>query len=155
MLVLNQQIENINLCGIAIHSVDTYIQSIEIRDRCTAELARLELVNTKRTPGLSPGMKNESTELHIELKHFLDEAEIVFTTLTLCGRHTLKKNSKSFDILLIDEAAQANELATLIPLNLGVKHCIPFGILQLPSTIISSVLKLRNSVGPLSETARK
>ena len=143
VLAINQQIENINLCGIAIHSVDTYIQSIEIRDRCIAELARLELVNTKRTPGLSPGMKNESTELHIELEtSFLDEAEIVFTTLTLCGRHTLKKNSKSFDILLIDEAAQANELATLIPLNLGVKHCILIGDnFQLPSTIISERAK--------------
>ena len=95
VLAINQQIENINLCGIAIHSVDTYIQSIEIRDRCIAELARLELVNTKRTPGLSPGMKNESTELHIELEtSFLDEAEIVFTTLTLCGRHTLKEELK-------------------------------------------------------------
>ena len=69
VLAINQQIENINLCGIAIHSVDTYIQSIEIRDRCIAELARLELVNTKRTPGLSPGMKNESTELHLSLIH--------------------------------------------------------------------------------------
>ena len=100
-------------------------------------------MNTKRTPGLNPGSKNESTELYIELEtSFLDEAEIVFTTLTLCGRHTLKKNSKVLDVLLIDEAAQANELATLIPLTLGVKHCILIGDnFQLPSTIISERAK--------------
>ena len=160
VLAINQQIENINLTGTITHSIDMYIQSIEIRDRCIAELARLELVNTKRTPGLNPGRKNESTELYIELEtSFLDEAEIVFTTisassknddeaeivfttLTLCGRHTLKKNSKVFDVLLIDEAAQANELATLIPLTLGVKHCILIGDnFQLPSTIISERAK--------------
>lgn len=142
VLAINQQIENINLTGTVVHSIDMYIQSIEMRDRYIAELARLELVNTKRTPGLSSGKKNESSDLYRELEtSFLDEAEIIFTTLALCGRHTLK-NSKSFDVLLIDEAAQANELATLIPLTLGVKHCILIGDnFQLPSTIISDRAK--------------
>ncbi|CAL1373907.1 unnamed protein product [Linum trigynum] len=90
-------------------------------------------------------------------KTILKEAEIVVTTLSGCGGdlHTVCSESISsykfgspseqtlFDAVVIDEAAQALEPATLIPLQLlkskGTK-CIMVGDpKQLPATVLSSV----------------
>lgn len=44
----------------------------------------------------------------------------------------------SFEAVIIDEAAQAVELDTLIPLRYGCRNCILVGDpLQLPATVIS------------------
>lgn len=48
----------------------------------------------------------------------MDSAEIVFTTLSSTGRRAFERGRK-FDLVLIDEAAQASEAATLQPLTLG------------------------------------
>ncbi|KRH58358.2 hypothetical protein GLYMA_05G122467v4 [Glycine max] len=46
----------------------------------------------------------------------LDEATIVFSTLSFSGSHVFSKLNRSFDVVIIDEAAQAVEPATLVPL---------------------------------------
>jgi hypothetical protein len=46
----------------------------------------------------------------------LDEAHIVFTTLSGSAAHIFGSKRKAFDIIIIDEAAQAVELSTLVPL---------------------------------------
>ncbi|RYR17418.1 hypothetical protein Ahy_B03g062170 isoform A [Arachis hypogaea] len=46
----------------------------------------------------------------------LDEATIVFSTLSFSGSHIFSKLNRSFDVVIIDEAAQAVEPATLVPL---------------------------------------
>ncbi|XP_059642145.1 uncharacterized protein LOC132284095 isoform X2 [Cornus florida] len=90
-------------------------------------------------------------------KSILREAEIVVTTLSGCGgdlygvcsesisSHKFRSSSENtlFDAVVIDEAAQALEPATLIPLQLlkskGTK-CIMVGDpKQLPATVISNV----------------
>ncbi|KAK1402324.1 putative helicase MAGATAMA 3 [Heracleum sosnowskyi] len=65
----------------------------------------------------------------------LDEAAIVFSTLSFSG-----KLNRTFDVVIIDEAAQAIEAATLVPLANGCKQVFLVGDpLQLPATVISTV----------------
>jgi senataxin len=58
---------------------------------------------------------------------FVDEAEIVFTTLTSSSRRVFRQLTHGFDTVLIDEAAQANEVATLIPFLHGARRCVLVG----------------------------
>jgi hypothetical protein len=53
--------------------------------------------------------------------------------------------ARGFDTVLIDEAAQANEIATLIPFLHGAKRCVLVGDpRQLPSTVLSAAAKRSN-----------
>nr|GEU89716.1 putative P-loop containing nucleoside triphosphate hydrolase [Tanacetum cinerariifolium] len=90
-------------------------------------------------------------------KSILREAEIVITTLSGCGgdlyavcsesmaTHKFSASSESslFDAVVIDEAAQALEPATLIPLQLlkskGSKSIMVGDPKQLPATVLSDV----------------
>ncbi|CAH1429552.1 unnamed protein product [Lactuca virosa] len=90
-------------------------------------------------------------------KSILKEAEIVLTTLSGCGgdlysvcsesmsTHKFSTSSESslFDAVVIDEAAQALEPATLIPLQLlkskGSKSIMVGDPKQLPATVLSDV----------------
>ncbi len=71
----------------------------------------------------------------------LDSANIVFTTLNSSGLdvlESLKLEERTFDTLVIDEAAQSIEISTLIPLRFGSRQCILVGDpQQLPATIMS------------------
>ncbi|MCD8499786.1 MAG: hypothetical protein LRY43_01410 [Gammaproteobacteria bacterium] len=55
--------------------------------------------------------------------HLLDQAQIVFATLITCGRRSLQ-DMDSVDYLLVDEASQSVEAATLIPLRFQPKKNI-------------------------------
>ncbi|CAN0897718.1 Probable helicase MAGATAMA 3 [Linum grandiflorum] len=69
----------------------------------------------------------------------LDEAVIVFSTLSFSGSALFSKLNHSFDVVIIDEAAQAVEPATLVPLSNGCKQVFLVGDpVQLPATVISS-----------------
>ncbi|KAH9626455.1 hypothetical protein KSS87_004956 [Heliosperma pusillum] len=70
----------------------------------------------------------------------LDDAVIVFCTLSFSGSTIFSKMNRTFDIVIIDEAAQAVEPATLIPLAAGCKQVFLVGDpVQLPATVISPV----------------
>ncbi|KAL7120163.1 hypothetical protein ACP275_02G106600 [Erythranthe tilingii] len=70
----------------------------------------------------------------------LDEAVIVFSTLSFSGSGLFSKLNRGFDVVIIDEAAQAVEPATLIPLANGCKQVFLVGDpVQLPATVISPV----------------
>ncbi|WZZ23102.1 hypothetical protein YC2023_124489 [Brassica napus] len=70
----------------------------------------------------------------------LDEAAIVFATLSFSGSPLLAKSNRGFDVVIIDEAAQAVEPATLIPLATRCKQVFLVGDpKQLPATVISTV----------------
>ncbi|KAL1366258.1 hypothetical protein HN51_014103 [Arachis hypogaea] len=72
----------------------------------------------------------------------LDEATIVFSTLSFSGSHIFSKLNRSFDVVIIDEAAQAVEPATLVPLANQCKKVFLVGDpAQLPATVISDVAK--------------
>jgi superfamily I DNA and/or RNA helicase len=81
---------------------------------------------------------------------FLNEAEIVFTTLNSSGRQVFQKLMHGFDTVLVDEAGQATELETLIPLQLGCTRAVLVGDPnQLPATVLSreaAALNLQRSL---------
>ena len=68
---------------------------------------------------------------------FLNEAHIVFSTLSGAGLPLLSSaQSQAFSALLVDEAAQATELSTLVAFRHNVAHVILVGDpRQLPATV--------------------
>ncbi len=52
----------------------------------------------------------------------LEEADIVCSTLSFAGSGTFERMSRPFDVVVIDEAAQAVEPSTLVPLALGCQQ---------------------------------
>ena len=56
---------------------------------------------------------------------FVQEAEMVFTTLSGTGRRIFEQRDVRFETVLIDEAAQASELATLQAFAFGCRRCAP------------------------------
>ncbi|KAF1876481.1 hypothetical protein Lal_00021195 [Lupinus albus] len=92
-----------------------------------------ELVKQKR----ATENKDESIRTAI-----LEEATIVFSTLSFSGSHIFSKLSRKFDVVIIDEAAQAVEPATLVPLANQCKKVFLVGDpAQLPATVMSEVAK--------------
>jgi senataxin len=78
-------------------------------------------------------------KVKITRSDLIDKADIVATTLSFSGSNIFETIKKPFDILVVDEAAQATELSTLIPLRLGVNQIFMIGDpSQLPATVLSS-----------------
>ena len=76
----------------------------------------------------------------------LDGAEVVASTLSSAGKQNflewLLLNKVTFDTVIIDEAAQASEPSTLIPLRYGCRNLVLVGDpRQLPATILSQQAK--------------
>ncbi len=55
----------------------------------------------------------------------LEEAHIVACTLSFAGSATFARMSRPFDVVIIDEAAQAVEPSVLVPLVNGCKQVGP------------------------------
>ncbi|GAB4815852.1 hypothetical protein N2152v2_002898 [Parachlorella kessleri] len=75
---------------------------------------------------------------------FLTEAEMVFTTLSSTGRQAFQQAAQKvpFKTVLIDEAGQATEVASLQPLMHGAQRVVMVGDpQQLPATILSALAK--------------
>ncbi|KAJ9548004.1 hypothetical protein OSB04_020547 [Centaurea solstitialis] len=89
----------------------------------------------------SDKQKEGSTDRDTIRASIMDESAIVFSTLSFSGSSLFKKLNRTFDIVVIDEAAQAVEPATLVPLTTsGCKQVFLVGDpVQLPATVISSV----------------
>ncbi|CAI5472811.1 unnamed protein product [Closterium sp. Yama58-4] len=69
----------------------------------------------------------------------LDEAAIVCSTLAFAGSGVFSRMSRPFDVVVIDEAAQAVEPSTLIPMTHGCSQVFMVGDpLQLPATVLST-----------------
>ena len=98
------------------------------------DLARLQIVAKMKTEG-GPG-EEVKDQLRAKL---LEDAQIVFTTLNSSGQEFFARMSVGFRTVIIDEACQAVEASTLIPLLLDVRRCILVGDpKQLPATVIST-----------------
>jgi predicted DNA helicase len=68
----------------------------------------------------------------------LENAQIVCATLSGAGTSLLQSSTRTFDAVIVDEAAQALEPSALIPLQLNVDRCILVGDpQQLPATVTS------------------
>ncbi|KAL3156802.1 hypothetical protein ABBQ38_001073 [Trebouxia sp. C0009 RCD-2024] len=114
----------------------------EERDKALVELSRLEEVAplVRREPGANKRLVRENLELS-----FVQEAEMVFTTLSSTGRKIFSRLENAFENVLVDEAAQASEIAVLQPLTLGCTRVVLVGDpQQLPATVLSRQAQLAN-----------
>ena len=69
--------------------------------------------------------------------HVLNSVHMVMTTLGTAGNRVLEAADK-FEVVVVDEAAQSVEPATLSALQLGSRHCVLVGDpQQLPATIFN------------------
>ncbi|XP_038881790.1 probable helicase MAGATAMA 3 isoform X2 [Benincasa hispida] len=103
-----------------------------------------ELVEQKKN-SMNTGKEKSGasgTDLDSIRSAILDESVIVFSTLSFSGSSLFSKWNRGFDVVIIDEAAQAVELATLVPLANGCKQVFLVGDPeQLPATVISTTAK--------------
>lgn len=108
---------------------------VENRDKVLVEMSRLLILEAKFRPGSSFNLEEARSNLEAS---FANEAEIVFTTVSSSGRKLFSRLTHGFDMVVIDEAAQASEVAVLPPLALGAARCVLVGDpQQLPATVIS------------------
>lgn len=70
----------------------------------------------------------------------LEEAHIVCSTLSFSGSAIFSKMSRKFDVVVIDEAAQAVEPAILVPLVQGVKQVGLLGSLHVLFISVQALL---------------
>ncbi|KAK7260354.1 hypothetical protein RIF29_26329 [Crotalaria pallida] len=100
-----------------------------------------ELMKQKRDCANKSSTDKQSNDFSIR-DAILEEATIVFSTLSFSGSNIFSKLSRRFDVVIIDEAAQAVEPATLVPLANQCKKVFLVGDpAQLPATVISDVAK--------------
>ncbi|XP_052202174.1 helicase sen1-like [Diospyros lotus] len=108
---------------------------VENRDKILVEISRLLILEGKFRVGGNFNLNEARANLEAS---FANEAEIVFTTVSSSGRKLFSRLTHGFDMVVIDEAAQASEVAILPPLCLGVARCVLVGDpQQLPATVIS------------------
>ncbi|KAF9970524.1 DEAD-box type RNA helicase [Actinomortierella ambigua] len=70
----------------------------------------------------------------------LGQADVICSTLSASGHDLLTNAGFTFETVIIDEAAQAVEISSLIPLKYNCKRCILVGDPnQLPPTVISQL----------------
>jgi senataxin len=81
----------------------------------------------------------EAKEMDSVKNEILLNVKVVFSTLSMSGSTILTSINQKFDTVIIDEAAQAVELSTLIPLKYGCERLILVGDpKQLAATVFSS-----------------
>ncbi|XP_004301316.1 PREDICTED: uncharacterized ATP-dependent helicase C29A10.10c-like [Fragaria vesca subsp. vesca] len=109
--------------------------AVESRDKTLVELSRLFILEGKFRASSTFNLEEARANLEAS---FANEAEIVFTTVSSSGRKLFSRLSHGFDMVVIDEAAQASEVGVLPPLALGAARCVLVGDpQQLPATVIS------------------
>ncbi|XXG70707.1 hypothetical protein AAC387_Pa07g0124 [Persea americana] len=121
------------------HNRDALLQNlaaaVEGRDKVLVEMSRLLILEGRFRAGSSFNLEEARANLEAS---FANEAEIVFTTVSSSGRKLFSRLTHGFDMVVIDEAAQASEVAVLPPLSLGAARCVLVGDpQQLPATVIS------------------
>jgi len=92
-------------------------------------------LNTLRDDNMKAGRNMDSDRRKVRMA-VLAEADVICCTLSGSGHDVLE--ALDFEMIIIDEAAQAIELSTLIPLRFNCAKCIMVGDpQQLPPTVIS------------------
>ncbi|XP_047954096.1 helicase sen1-like [Salvia hispanica] len=108
---------------------------VENRDKLLVEMSRLHILEGRFRAGGNFNFEEARADLEAS---FANEAEIVFTTVSSSGRKLFSHLTHGFDMVVIDEAAQASEVGILPPLSLGAARCVLVGDpQQLPATVIS------------------
>lgn len=112
------------------------IELHEKLERMERDLRRLKIV-------ASSGLRDE--KLRLIARTYVEDAQLVFATLSgsgsgiLTNSGNMESDSCLFDTVVIDEAAQATEPSSLIPMTLGCSRCLLVGDpQQLPATTLAS-----------------
>jgi len=93
----------------------------------------------RRRPLVGTPLERDRARLAI-----LDECAIVASTLSFSGSGLFARMARSFDVVIIDEAAQAVEPSVLVPLAYGCRQLFLVGDpIQLPATVLSDAAKAR------------
>eukprot|EP01105_Mastigella_eilhardi_P025617 TRINITY_DN701_c0_g3_i9.p1 TRINITY_DN701_c0_g3~~TRINITY_DN701_c0_g3_i9.p1 ORF type:complete len:1061 (-),score=229.16 TRINITY_DN701_c0_g3_i9:484-3666(-) len=132
-----------------IHELSEELHSDQISEERDAELRRklTALYNTKKRcsenltqyQNLSHTYPKRLEMANREMKQtLLNNAQIICTTLSGSGHDVFSLLDSGFETVIVDEAAQAVEISSLIPLQYGVKRCVLVGDpAQLPATVLS------------------
>ena len=106
----------------------------------------MESLVTSRMSDKGEGLMNKEKKFERALERdriklaILDEAAVVCSTLSFSGSGMFARMTRQFDVVVIDEAAQAVEPSTLVPLCYGAKQVFLVGDpRQLPATVLSSI----------------
>ncbi|GAM23838.1 hypothetical protein SAMD00019534_070130 [Acytostelium subglobosum LB1] len=113
--------------------------TLEHMVRCRQQLmnSNTAIPSSSASTAMATTSSKSNTDTNSIRTVILEEAEIVATTLSFSGSTLLTKMS-GFDIVIIDEAAQAVETSTLVPMQHKCKKIVLVGDpKQLPATIIS------------------
>jgi len=107
---------------------------VRVGVRCMHQVRRifLEQIASQRTESSHPGAKERAKA------EALDDASIVFSTLSYAGAAPFARIARPFDAVIVDESTQATEPSNLVPLLQGCKQLFLVGDpSQLPATVIS------------------
>uniref|UniRef100_A0A7S2A4T2 WW domain-containing protein n=1 Tax=Ditylum brightwellii TaxID=49249 RepID=A0A7S2A4T2_9STRA len=120
--------------------MDALVKYVEKQNNLTNKLEQYMIVQNT-TANLKEGLGRQSQETALLIQqletHILDSMHIVLTTLGSAGSRVVESAEK-FEVVVVDEAAQSSEPATLVALQLGSSHAILVGDpQQLPATIFS------------------
>lgn len=116
-------------------------QVVRVGPNTHPELSRFSLQHRVkgRMEALAGGAKGAASEEGLKVA-ILGDARVVCATLSVAGSQDLTGFAGGFDTVVVDEASQAVELSTLIPLKLMCKRLILVGDpRQLPATVFSKV----------------
>ncbi|PWY99732.1 hypothetical protein BCV70DRAFT_161805, partial [Testicularia cyperi] len=109
----------------------------EIRNLSAKRLGVMAKLDEAKDKAQSAHRQREADRRRARLE-ILSDADVICTTLSGAGHEMLSGVSFDFETVVIDEAAQAVELSSIIPLRYGCRQCIMVGDPnQLPPTVIS------------------
>ncbi|KAG0597404.1 hypothetical protein M758_UG335400 [Ceratodon purpureus] len=109
------------------------VSAVSMDTLVTQRLSGVDKSAVSAGPRASAGMERDRCRISI-----LDEAAIVCSTLSFSGAGIFMRMNRGFDVVIIDEAAQAVEPSILVPLVHGCRQVFMVGDpLQLPATVLS------------------
>ncbi|SPO25746.1 related to SEN1 protein [Ustilago trichophora] len=109
----------------------------EIRNLSAKRLGVMSKLDEAKDKQQSQHRQREADRRRARME-ILGDADVICTTLSGAGHEMLSGVAFDFETVVIDEAAQAVELSSIIPLRYGCKQCIMVGDPnQLPPTVIS------------------
>lgn len=94
-----------------------------LNQKCMALIQEVDWVRDKKEPD-SRTLDVVRRKIRSEI---LQEADVICCTLSGSGHEALHLERFNFEMIIIDEAAQAIELSTLVPLKYKCKRCVLVG----------------------------